>query len=112
VSDWIDSLTPQERDGWDEFVEHFRRDTLGKMEQSAFVASFVPGDDFDVKFATELGAAILLDKPLLAVVLPGASVPGKLRRVADRIVEADVDVEEGRRKVAAAIETMLAEEPE
>jgi hypothetical protein len=107
VPDWTEELTPEEREAWDEFVDHFRRTTLGGMQASAMVASFVPGrDEFDVRFATELGAAVLLDKPVLAVVMPGAPVPGKLRLVADVIVHADVDTEEGRREVARALKEL------
>jgi hypothetical protein len=106
--DWIDGLTPEEREGWDAFVDHTRRETLRAMEQSAFVMSLVPGEA-DIKFAVELGLAIMLDKPLMAVVMPGAEVPPKLRLVADRIVEADVDVDAGRRKVAAAMRELLGD---
>jgi hypothetical protein len=107
VSDWLDDLTPDEREGWDDFVEHFRRDALQKLEESAFVASLVPREDFDAKFAVELGASIMLDKPLLAIVMPGAEVPAKLAKVADRIVQADVDTEAGREAVHAAMREML-----
>lgn len=87
---------------FEKYVDHFRRDAVQKMHESAYVMSLVPGE-FDVKFATELGAAIMMDKPLLAVVMPGAKVTRKLKLVADHIVEADLDTEEGREKVAAAV---------
>lgn len=107
MSDWLQDLSDDERAGWDDFVEHVRRDTLQKMSDSAFVASFVPrGDEVDVKFAVELGLSIMLDKPVLAIVLPGAKVPERLRRAADEIVEADVDLEEGRRAIMEAMERM------
>jgi hypothetical protein len=97
-------LTPKEREAFDHYVEHFRRDVLQHMMESAAVMTFVPDrQGFDVKFATELGAAIMLDKPLLAVVMPGASVPDKLRLVVDMIVRADIDTDEGRREVARAV---------
>ena len=107
MSDWIDKLDEDERQRWDEFVDHFRRDALEKMTESAFVASLVPREKFDVKFATELGAAIMLDKPILAIVAPGAVVPEKLRLVAEEVVEADVDVEAGRLKIMAAIDRVM-----
>lgn len=105
---WLDELSPSERAGWDDFVQHVRRDAIEKITDSAFVCSLVPrsGGEADVKFAVELGLSIMLDKPILAVVMPGAEVPEKLRRVADEIVEADVDVEEGRRALMAAMERM------
>lgn len=104
--DWLDELDEEERKGWDEFVEHVRRSTLQQMQESAFVMSLVPRGETDVKFAVELGLAIMYDKPLLAVVMPGSEVPEKLRRVADEIVEADVDVEEGQRRIREALDRM------
>lgn len=104
--DWLDNLDDEDREVWDEFVDHFRKDALAKMTDSAFIASLVPRGDFDVKFATELGAAIMLDKPILAIVAPGARVSESLRRVAKEIVEADLDLEEGRQQVHEAIRRM------
>jgi hypothetical protein len=108
VSDWLSELSPDERSGWDDFVDHFRRDALQKINDSAFVASLIPRGDFDVKFAVELGTAIMLDKPILAITMPGASLSAKLRDVADRVVELDVDTDAGRQAVARAIKEMLA----
>jgi hypothetical protein len=105
--DWTNKLNDEQREGWDEFVQHFRRDALVKMTDSALVAQLVPDKDkFDVKFAVELGAAIMLDKPILAIVMPGTHVPPKLRMIADEFVEADIDTEEGRKEVARAIARM------
>jgi hypothetical protein len=101
--DWLDELTPDERDAFDEFAEHFRRDALHKIDSSAFVMQLVPRGEVDVKFALELGASIMLDKPMLAVVMPGAHVPARLRRCVDVIIEADLDTTEGQRIVALAI---------
>jgi nucleoside 2-deoxyribosyltransferase len=39
-----------------------------------------------VKFAVELGFAIMLNKPIIAVLQPGGTLPDKLRLVADEIV--------------------------
>jgi hypothetical protein len=102
-SNWVERLDPDEREEWDEFVDHWRKDTLTKMVDSAFVASLVPDDPFDVKFALETGAAVLLGKPIVAIVMPGAKVPGKLALVADAVIEADIDTEEGKKMVAAEI---------
>lgn len=109
MADWLDQLEADEQAEWERLVEHFRRDALEKMDESAFVASLVPkSDKFDVKFAMETGAAILLGKPILAIVMPGAELPGKLALVADEVVEADMDTEEGRNLVHQAISRMTA----
>jgi len=95
---WVDELGAEDRAGWDEFVRHFREDALKKMDESNYVISLVPGE-FDVKFAAELGTAIMLDKPILAIAQPGAEISGKLRQVADHVIEADIDTEAGREQV-------------
>jgi hypothetical protein len=108
MTDWVEEMSEDERREWDAFVHHFRTDTLAKMVESAFVASLVPSGDFDVKFALETGAAIMLDKPIVAIVQPGGVIPRKLRLVADEVVEADIDTEAGRRKVMEALKRMGA----
>lgn len=106
MSDWTEELSDEGRAEWDRFVEHFRRSTVEQMAESAFVMSIVPTGEFDVKFAVELGAAVMMDKPIMAIVQPGANVPEKLRRVCEEVVEADIDLEEGRKKITAAIDRL------
>jgi hypothetical protein len=90
-------------DEFDAWVAHVRETTVKAMMESAYVASLVPRGETDVKFALELGLSIMLEKPILAIVQPGAHVPAGLAKVADRIVEADLDTEEGRSVVTAAL---------
>ena len=107
MSDWVDELTPDERQRWDAFVARFRRDELQKIAGSTAFVSLVPPGEIDVKFAVELGTAIMLDKPILAVVMPDAIVPGKLALVANEIVYADLDTEKGRALVAHVAERFV-----
>lgn len=107
MTDWIDELTPDEREGWDSFVEHFRREAVEKIAGSGAMISLVPSDGFDVKFAAELGAAIMLDKPIIAVAMPGAVVPSKLREIADEVVVSDIDTEEGRSELTRALDRVI-----
>ena len=107
MSDWLDELDDEQRADWDEFVDHFRRDAVQKMESSAFVASLVPRDGFDVKFALETGTALLLGKPIVAIARPGTELPGKLGLVADEVIYADVDTDAGRRQVAEALKRVM-----
>lgn len=105
--DWRDELNDEQRAEWDAFVEHFRRETIHQIDASAAFLSLIPDrDNWDVNFCVQLGTAILLDKPLLAIVMPGAHVPEKMRLVADEIVEADVDTEDGKAAIAAAVGRM------
>lgn len=112
MADWIDELTPDERATWDGFVSHFRRDAVEKIAGSAAFVSLLPSGEVDVKFAVELGTAIMLDKPILAVAQPGGRVSSKLRAVADRIVWADPDTEAGQQVLGAAVAAfLLAQKP-
>jgi hypothetical protein len=112
MSEWTDLLDDEERAEWEEIVRHFRQETVQAMDSSAFVMQFVPEDGkFNVQFALELGASIMLDKPVLALVMPGSPVPHKLRKVADEILEVDIETEEGRKAAAAAIKRFHAKLP-
>lgn len=69
-----------------EWLETVRQRLVPKMEASTIVASLVSGKT-DPKFAIELGYSIMLDKPLVAIVMPGVKLPTKLAIVADAIME-------------------------
>lgn len=101
--DWVDQLSDSDRRGWERFVRHVREDAVGKIAESAMVMSLVPDDGkADVKFAVELGFAILYDKPIVLVAMNGREIPPGLRRVAHHVIELenDVYVEEGREEMA------------
>ena len=85
------------------------RDKLPQMiNDSAVVMSLVPADGkTDVKFAVELGFAIMLDKPIIAVVQPGSKVSEHMIRVADEIVECNMETDEDREKLAAALDEAM-----
>jgi hypothetical protein len=109
VSNWLDELDDDGRREWDEYVTHFRQNVLHEIVGANVFASIVPKDDGDPKFWMELGAAIMFDKPLVALAMPGAKVPEKLRRVCDRIVYADIDTEEGREYAMRAFAQAMKE---
>ena len=95
-------------DPWERFVRHTREQTVRGMAQSAIVVSFLPGgsDKADIQYAVELGFSILMDKPILVVTVPGTEIPERLRRVADLIVETDIDTEEGQERLQKALNEM------
>ena len=81
-------------DDWDAdpqaqaFLRRAARELPDKIISSAVTVSIVPEDNRpDPKFAVELGYMIMLDKPIIAIVRPGATPPEHLVRVADEIVE-------------------------
>lgn len=91
----------------------FRRDDFKlthypKMKDSALSLTILNRNP-DAKLCLEVGAAILLDKPLI-VVLPAADIPvsANLRRCASMIVEAtDMKDPATMRKIHDAISSVL-----
>lgn len=80
-------------DPWEEpnskrWIKQVLSDMAPKMRDSAVAISLVPGkdDSGDVKFWVELGAMIMYDKPIIAVVFGDRELPEHLERVADEIV--------------------------
>lgn len=93
------------------WAERVRAHVLPMIQESALNVSLVPTGATDMKFAVELGLSIMLDKPIVAVVVPGTKVPERLVRVADHIVEVDdLSRPESRVKLQQAIEKVMGEE--
>ena len=69
------------------WAKHVLDKMVPAMEQSGFVISISPTKGLgDVKYWVELGASIMMDKPIIVVALAGQEVPKKLQGVADEIV--------------------------
>lgn len=87
-------------------MHHCRTELAGKIDRSAFVMSLVPGGEPDIKFAVELGLAILANKPIVAVAMAGRTIPPGLERVAHSVIklERDFDTEAGADEFRAAYE--------
>lgn len=77
------------------------------INDSAISISVLPSGETDVKFAVELGFLIMLDKPIIIVVEPGAKVPPKLALVADVIVEHSRDDASFNERIKAAIDQVM-----
>lgn len=82
---------PFEDPQWLAYADHARNELVPKLKESAISISLLTEGKTDIKFALELGMSIMLDKPIIAVVMPGVAVPPKIRAVADAIVEGDVN---------------------
>lgn len=79
-----------------------------KMRDSALVMQLVPDGDGDVKFWVELGASIMMNKPILALVFGDTEIPAKLALIADEIVRLPEGVNpDASDELAAAIKRML-----
>jgi hypothetical protein len=70
------------------WTKRVRTELIPMIEESDMTVSFCPvAESVDLKFAVELGLSIMLDKPIIVAVPPGVTVPERLVRVADEIVE-------------------------
>lgn len=76
------------REDMQQFVTLGSDIVVDPMRGSAFAVVVYPGGVCP-KLAAEIGAAILMQKPILIAALPGVEVPEKLARVADSVVEVD-----------------------
>lgn len=94
---------------WQDFVADVTEGLVPKMRGSAYVCSVVPDGGTDVKFAVQLGMSIMMDKPIIAIVRPGTSVPPKLTLIADRILEADLSSEAGAANLMPRLDAAVAE---
>lgn len=91
------------------WVRHVIEEMAPKLEDSAFCLSLVPDDrEGDVKFWVELGASIMLDKPIVCVVFNDDPVPRLLRRVAEEIVRCERVNPDASGELTAAIHRTLA----
>lgn len=105
-------MNERERRAWDEWVRHVRETTVKAMADSAYVAQLAPPSDAepDIKFAVEIGPSILFDEPVIAIVPHDRTMPPKLRKVADAVIELehDIDTEAGRTEVAEKLQRACA----
>lgn len=82
-----------EREEFKRWANDMRRRLIPKMEGSNSVLMLAPdlSADFDISFALQIGATIMLEKPLILVIHPGRNIPSKLRAIADKIIEVNLD---------------------
>lgn len=82
-------MPSREDRAWADYSARFRREVLPKLLSSIVFMSIgsEATRDFDVRQATELGAALLMDKPVLLVIPAGRTISTRLRRVADAVVD-------------------------
>ena len=97
-------MTSKEDRAWADYSDRFRREVLPKLLNSAvFVSIGSEVGTFDVRQATELGAALLMGKPILLVIPRGRNISPQLRRAADEIIDdwAPGETESEERMMAA-----------
>lgn len=93
-----------------DFFFRAERELFPKMASSVMTVTIFSGK-VDGKLALELGAAILLNKPILLAVIKGATVPESLRRCAHTIIElSGQQTAEDQAKVQAAVLSVIGPE--
>lgn len=103
MADWFDDPAAK---AW---LRRVQRDLVPTLLASQVVLSIYSGEP-DAKLAVETGFAVLLDKPIIGVVTPGAKASAKFIAVCDELIEADMNTPAGRAsaraRLAAALERM------
>jgi hypothetical protein len=102
-----DMSTKEDR-AWHDYSQRFRREVLPKLMDSAvFLSIGSEVGDFDVRQATELGAALLMGKPILLVVPPGRTLSPQLLRAADEVIDDwQPEQKESQDRLTAALERL------
>lgn len=96
---------------FEEFEQNVRENLIPKIQDSNIFVSIVPNpENIDIKFAIELGIAIMLNKPIIAAIKPGVKIPEKLSRVVDRFVELSDNINNVAEAIKEAVEDMKIEE--
>jgi len=87
------------------YLKRFKELVLPDIKESTVFAALIPGVDPDPKMCLEMGAALLMDKPIVAIVIRGRKIPRHLARIASEIVEvSDLMTEEDKIKVQTALD--------
>ena len=94
---------PFDDPAWKEYARH-AREVLEPMVADSNVGVSIFTGTVDPKMAIETGYMILLDKPIIAVVAPGAKIPRKFAAVIDAVVEGEVDDPTLPQRISAAID--------
>jgi hypothetical protein len=87
-------------------------DMAPKLRDSACSISLYPSDGSvgDVKYWVELGATIMMRKPLMVVVMGDAEIPPKLALIADQVVRLPDGVTPGASEtLAKEVATFVAQ---
>ena len=94
------------------WLEDATKDMMPKMKSSAFVMSLYPRDGLpDPKFCMELGAALMMDKPILMIVSDNIAIPQRLRELVTRTVTINGTEmnSDNKERIQVAISEMLTE---
>lgn len=95
---------------WKEYADHVMNDMVPMLSESSMTFSIYPTSGHgDVKYWVELGASIMMDKPIIVIVHPGVSISERLKRVADHVLYADMNDDASREKLVDRLEQIARE---
>ncbi len=103
------SFDPEDDPDWKAFVKDARERLVPKIDGTSLFISITPltKEKVDIKFALELGLAIMYDKPIIAVIQPGFVIPKKMAAVVDRFVELDMNDPTSKDRLMGVISEMM-----
>lgn len=77
----------------DAFFRQAREEMFPKMRDAFLSLTVLDGSDPNPQFCLELGAAIMYDKPIIALNMTGHPVPESLKKVAVAVLNVPPDVD-------------------
>ncbi len=99
--DWSDNP------GFRRYAKHFLKNVRPEIARSSYFVAIAPqGTCADVQMATEIGMAIMLDKPLIVIAPEGRHVAERLLRIADHVIVGNADTDAGREEIARKLEAL------
>lgn len=93
-------------DAKEKYLDRFKEEALPMIEGSVISLVIAP-ERPDPKVCLELGATLLLDKPLILVITRGHTVPANLRRCAAAVVEGEIDEPDFQERLQQAISSVM-----
>lgn len=88
------------------YLDHAQTEMLPMMEQSAICLS-INSTKPDAKQCLEIGAAILLDKPIILLVPDDTTISANLKRCASTIIHGSPTDPKVQKEIQAAIKAVL-----
>lgn len=89
MSDGFQMISDDEEARWEELSTAFVEQICMKMSEADTAVFAALDGAVNLRFAAELGVAILMDKPIILVALPGAVVAGRLADLAQAVIQID-----------------------
>lgn len=92
---------------WQDFASAANARLIPMIRGSSLSLAQIGDGDLDIQQALEIGAILLLDKPLILMVEPGSKVPAGLAKAAVAIIERNPDDDKDTQaRLSAAMEAL------